>query len=397
MLAAQGLLETPSKPSTKRLVLDQIRRMGALQIDTISVVARSPYLVLWSRLGDYRPIWLDQLLAERKIFEYWAHAACFLPIEDYPLYRRQMTDPHSIGWQYSHDWVTRNRQEIDRVLTAIRERGPMRSIEFEAEQPRVPGWWEWKPSKRALEMLFTAGELMIARRENFHRVYDLRERIMPDWEDSATPSRDEVVLRLTEKAVRALGVTTAEWTGDYFRLPRKDGVAAVRELVAQGVLLAVSVSGWDRPAYFHRDHLALARQASRGRSSVSKTTLLSPFDPIVWDRSRAVATFDFDYRLECYTPEAKRKYGYFTLPILYRSELVGRVDAKAHRREGELEVRAVHLEPEFSFTEDFAHELAITFRQFGEWMGTPRVRIGRAAPGKFRVPLQAALKRTQPT
>lgn len=394
MLAAQGLLEPLSKPATKRAVLATIRRMSALQIDTISVVARSPYLVLWSRLGAYKPEWLEQLLSEQKIFEYWAHAACFLPIEDYPLYRRQMIDPGSIGWQYSHDWVSRNRNEIERVLAAIRERGPMRSIEFEADTPHVPGWWEWKPSKRALEMLFTAGELMIARRESFHRVYDLRERLMPNWDDAATPSRNEVVLRLTEKAVLALGVTAAEWTGDYFRLRRKESVEAVAELTARGVLLPVRVEGWDRPAYVHRDNQLLVKRASSNRLVPTLPTLLSPFDPIVWDRARAQVVFDFDYRLECYTPEAKRKYGYFTLPILYRGELVGRVDAKAHRRERLLELRAFHLEPGFLPTDDFATEVARSLRNFGEWMGTPRIEVIRTDPKRFRAALTAAMRKT---
>ena len=367
--------------------------MSALQIDTISVVARSPYLTLWSRLGTYRPEWLDQLLSERKIFEYWAHAACFLPIEDFPLYRRQMIDPGSIGWQYSHDWVGRNRKEIERVLAAIRERGPMRSIEFEADSPRVPGWWERKPSKPVLEMVFTAGELMMPGRESFHLVYDLRARIMPDWDDSQTPSRAETVLRLAEKAVKALGVTAAEWTGDYFRIPRKESVAAVAELAERGTVIPVTVDGWALRGYVHREHRLLAKRAAANRLAPSLTTLLSPFDPIVWDRVRAKAVFDFDYRLECYTPEAKRKYGYFTLPVLYRGELVGRADAKAHRRDGLLELRAFHLEPGFEPTDEFAGEVALTLKRFAEWLATPRIEVVRSDPRSFRARLRAAIRR----
>ncbi len=165
LLAAQGLDRRPRRRATKKDVLETIRRMGALQIDTIHVVARSPYLVLWSRLGDYDPRWLDELLAGRKLFEYWAHEACFLPIESYPLFRHRMLDPLSMGWKYSHGWIEKHREQGERVLAHIREHGPARSADFERKEPGPGGgWWGWKPEKRALESLFTAGELMIARR-----------------------------------------------------------------------------------------------------------------------------------------------------------------------------------------------------------------------------------------
>jgi uncharacterized protein YcaQ len=392
VLTAQDLLGPLAKPANKRSVLAQIRRLGALQIDTISVVARSPYLVLWSRLGDYQPVWLDQLLAEGKLFEYWAHAACFLPIEDYPLYRHQMIDPSSFYWQYSHAWVAQNRLEIARVLDSIRARGSMRSIEFDSDVQRIPGWWEWKPAKRALEMLFTAGELMVARRENFHRVYDLRERVLPEWDDANVPDRAESILRLTEKAVMALGITAAEWTADYFRLPRQDSIAAAKELTERKVLMPVTVAGWELPGLIHRENLPLLRRAARGQLIPTVTTFLSPFDPIVWDRARARGVFAFDYRIECYTPEAKRQYGYFTLPILHRGALVGRMDAKAHRRDGIFEVKALHLEPEFIPSEQFAAELAAVLRRFADWHGTPKIVLNKTDPARFRTRLRAALK-----
>src|SRR5947199_7605302 len=197
MLAAQGLLQPSERAATKRKALDVIRRMQVLQIDTIHVVARSPYLVLWSRLGSYEPRWLDELLAEGKLFRYWLNEACFLPIEDYPLYRRRMIAPGSWGWKYSHEWVTKHANEVKGVLDAIRERGPVRSSDFTRTDGKRGGWWEWKPEKRALEMLFTAGELMIARRHNFQRLYDLRERVLPSWDDAHLPPRDEARRSMT--------------------------------------------------------------------------------------------------------------------------------------------------------------------------------------------------------
>ena len=182
LLAAQGLSSPPERPATKADVLEAVRRMGVLQIDSIAVVARSPYLVLWSRLGPYEPRWLDELLAEGALFEYWAHAACLIPHEDYGLYRRLMLE----GSEKAHAWFSAHPEAVGRVLARVREGGPVRSAEFKRADGRAGGWWEWKPEKRALEHLFAAGELMISRRDpNFHRVYDLRERVLgralPGW------------------------------------------------------------------------------------------------------------------------------------------------------------------------------------------------------------------------
>jgi len=213
MVAAQGLHRRPDSVASKADLLATIRRMGVLQIDTIHVVARSPYLVLWSRLGTFPQEWLTDLLAEGALFEYWAHEACFLPIESFELFRRQMLDAASMGlkWKYSQEWAAHNGEAIERVLTHVREHGPARSADFERTDGQAGGWWEWKPEKRALETLFTAGELMIARRHNFQRIYDLRERIMPDWDDAHMPPIELVRRTLALQAVRALGITSARW------------------------------------------------------------------------------------------------------------------------------------------------------------------------------------------
>src|ERR671916_2876720 len=192
LLAAQGLDAPPERPATKDDVLESVRRMGVLQIDSIAVVARSPYMVLWSRLGSYEPRWLDELLAEGALFEYWSHAACFIPIEDYGLYRRLMIE----GGEKTRRWMQVHHEEIEHVMERVSENGPVRAAEFARTDGKAGGWWEWKPEKRALEHLFAAGELMISRRENFHRVYDLRERVLanalPGWEDALAPTEQEV-------------------------------------------------------------------------------------------------------------------------------------------------------------------------------------------------------------
>ncbi len=393
LLAAQGLSSPPERPTAKGDVLECVRRMGVLQIDSIAVVARSPYLVLWSRLGPYEPRWLDELLAEGALFEYWAHAASLIPIEDYGLYRRLMLE----GSEKTRAWFSTHPEEAGRVLARVREGGPVRSVEFERADGRAGGWWEWKPEKRALEHLFAAGELMISRRDpNFHRVYDLRERVLgralPGWKDALAPSYGEVRRTLALKAVRALGVAVARWVPDYFRTPKK-GIADLLEgLAHEGALLRARIEDWGEPAYVHPDNAELAKAAVSGGLRPSLTTLLSPFDPVVWDRARTSELFGFEYKIEVYTPAARRRYGYYSLPILHRGALVGRLDAKAHRKQGLFEVKALHLEPDVPVTGDLTSSLAGALSGCAAWHGTPEILLRRSDPPELIEPLHAALE-----
>ncbi|HSJ09465.1 MAG TPA: crosslink repair DNA glycosylase YcaQ family protein [Longimicrobiales bacterium] len=365
-------------------MLEAIRRMAILQIDTISVVARSPYLVLFSRLGAYPPHWLDELLAEGALFEYWAHEASFLPIEDYALMRHRMLAPDAMGWKYRAEWVAKYRHEMDRVLEHVRGNGAVRSVDFERRDDAASGWWEWKPEKRALEALFTAGELMVARRQSFQRVYDLRERVHPHWSDDDLPSARDVERALILRAVRALGITTERWVADYYRMPKKTTPARVRELAADGDLVEAQVAGWSDVAYIHPDNLELAHAAADGALKPTLTTLLSPFDPLVWDRARASTMFGFDYRIECYTPAPKRQYGYYVLPVLRRGEIVARLDAKAHRAAGEFEVKSLHMEDGVRTSDALLADIAGALRQAADWHGTPDITIGTTAPRTVR-------------
>ena len=375
MVAAQGLDRRARRGARKADVLAAIRRMGVLQIDTISVVARSPYLVLWSRLGAYDPRWLEELLAEGALFEYWAHEACFIPVEDFALFRHRMLDPAAMGWKYRAEFIRAHRAEVDALLATVRERGPVRSADFERRDGGGGGWWEWKPEKRMLESLFTAGELMIARRENFQRVYDVRERVLPSWSDDLLPSPDTVARELALRAVRAMGVAKAKWVADYFRTAKRTTPAIPARLADEGALLRVRVEGWKEPGYIHPDHAELATRAAAGEIRPTLTTVLSPFDPLVWDRVRAAELFDFEYRLECYTPAPKRRWGYFVLPLLRRGALVGRIDAKAHRREGVFEVKKLYLEPGARPTDRFVADIAGALRECAAWHGTPTLVI----------------------
>jgi uncharacterized protein len=379
LLAAQGL-GAVSKRATKEDVRGIIRRMGVLQIDSISVIARSPYLVLWSRLGSYEPKWLDELLAEGALFEYWSHAACFIPIEDYGLYRRFMIE----GGEKTRSWMQAHHEEIEHVMEHISKKGPVRAAEFARTDGKAGGWWEWKPEKRALEHLFAAGELMISRRENFHRVYDLRERVLanalPGWEDALAPNEQEVRRALALKTVRALGVTVDRWVPDYFRTPKKGVARLLEELADEGELIRAGIEGLDEPAYVHPDNAGTAEKILSGRLRSTVTTLLSPFDPVVWDRARALELFDFEYKIEVYTPAARRRYGYYSLPVLHDGALVGRLDAKAHRKQGTFEVKAIHLEPDTPINDDLVSGLAGALRDCAGWHGTPEVLVRRSDP-----------------
>jgi uncharacterized protein len=409
-LVAQGLHAAPEAPARKEDVLAAIRRMAGLQIDSISVVARSPYLVLWSRLGAYEPRWLDELLAEGALFEYWSRSACFLPIEAYPLYRRRMLERGGAD-PFLNGGSPERREAIGRVLAQIRERGPVRAADFERTDGRRGVWWDWKPEKQALEHLFNAGVLMIARRERFQRVYDLRERVLPDWDDARTPPTEEVCRALLLQAVRALGVAPARLALAYLpiamprggrglpsdpitmrgRTAQRAAGTLLEELAGEGEVIRVEVEGWNEPAYLHREHRELADQAASGALQAARTTLLSPFDPVTCDRNRARELFGFNYRIETYTPAEQRRYGYFTLPILHRDRLVGRLDPKAHRREGVFEVRALHLEPDVPLADELVAALAAALRECAVWHGTPQVAVRRSEPPELAAALTAEL------
>lgn len=382
-LAAQGLLAPPRRKATKADVLDAIRRMAQLQIDTIHVVARSPYFVLFSRIGAYEPRWLDEHLAEGRLFEYWAHEASFVPIEDYGLLRHRMLDPSGMGWKYAAEWHAKHRREIDALLERIRAQGPVRSSDFaRAEGEKGGGWWDWKPEKRHLEVLFATGALMVAQRHNFQRVYDVIERVLPHWNDARDlPTRADAERTLLQRTCRALGVIRADWAADYYRLPRRPYVDALHALADAGELLPVRVEGWKHDAFVHRALAPLITEAASGKLASTVTTLLSPFDPVIWDRKRATALFDFDYAIECYLPAAKRKYGYFVLPILSRGRLVGRIDAKAHRAQQVFEVKSLHLEPGVRMSARLATDLRRALERCANWHGTPELRIGAAPDG----------------
>lgn len=382
-LSAQGLLKKPRRRAKPADILPAIQRMSLLQIDTINIVARSPYLVLFSRLGAYSPEWLDNALSNGELMEYWAHEACFLPRSDFALVRHRMRAPDKMGWKYRKEWMEQHAQEIKALTEHIQQNGPVRSADFEHPRKGASGWWEWKPHKRHLEGLFTAGEVMVIARRNFQRVYDLTHRVMPHWDDERDMlSQSAAEAIMLENSARSLGIFRPQWLADYYRLRQPALAPLLQEWQAQQRIIPVEVESLGA-MWLHSDLLPELELALAGKLTATHSAVLSPFDPVVWDRKRAEQFFDFSYRLECYTPAPKRQYGYFVLPLLHKGQLVGRMDAKMHRKAGELEIISLYLEEGTRVTAGLEKGLRAAITEFAAWQGATRVRLGQLPHGLF--------------
>lgn len=382
-LAAQGLLKKPRRRARPEDILQTIRQMSLLQIDTINVVARSPYLVLFSRLGRYPQGWLDEALRAGELMEYWAHEACFLPRSDFSLVRHRMLAPDKMGWKYHKAWMTEHAAGIQELLAHIAENGPVRSADFEHPRKGAGGWWEWKPHKRHLEGLFTAGEVMVIERRNFQRVYDLTHRVMPNWDDARDGlSQEQAEAIMLRNSARSLGIFRAQWLADYYRLRQPSLPLLLASWQDEGLVVPVNVETLGE-MWLHRDALTLLESSPAGRLAASHSAVLSPFDPVVWDRKRAEQLFSFTYRLECYTPAPKRQYGYFVLPLLHQGRLVGRMDSKMHRKTGVLEIIALWLGEGVKVTSGLEKGLKRAIDDFALWQDAARVTCGRLPPALF--------------
>jgi len=370
-LAAQGIGEKRlSGPIDRRHLKRFLARNGLLQIDSVNVLVRAHYMPLYSRLGAYPLGLIDDNARGRKrlMFEYWAHEASLLPIELYPLMRWRMGRAERGERVYSA--LARYGREradyVEAIHKEILSRGPVAASDFDGQRGQG-GWWGWSEAKHALEWLFWAGRITTAeRRPSFERVYDVPERVLPASVLALpTPAAEDAVRQLLRISARALGVATASDLRDYFRLPPDDLKLRLPELVEAGELLPVNVESWSQQAYLHRE----ARIPRR----VEARALLSPFDPLVWERSRAERLFDFRYRIEIYTPAEKRVHGYYVLPFLLGEALAARVDLKADRQAGVLRVMASHREP--SAPAHVAEALAAELRAVAAWLELERVEI----------------------
>jgi hypothetical protein len=366
-LAAQGFAEPrPRGRIDVRHLRRVVDRVGVVQLDSVNVVARAHYLPFFARLGNY-PMELADWLGWKsgEMVEYWAHEAALFPVDRWPLFRHRMEK--NWHWPSMDRWMSENGETMAEVLAEVKKRGPLRPADLDNHANAVRGpWWDWSDAKLALEALFFTGQLTIRDRDNFIRRYELPERVLPPDVVSRRIDHDESRRELLRLAVRHHGVGTVHDLADYYRLKPQLAAPLLAGLAATGAIEEVEVKGWKGPVY--ADPEARLPRAIRGLA------LLCPFDPVVWFRPRAERLFDFHYRIEIYTPPAKRVWGYYVFPILMESELVGRVDLKADRQAATLRVRAAYTE-EGVDPAQVAPPLLTELETMATWLGLAGVTV----------------------
>lgn len=402
-LARQHLARPRAAALTARRLGRFVEDVGGLQLDSINVLDRAHHLTVWSRFGPYDRAKLDQLVYRRRLlFEYWAHAACLVPTSMLPWWRRAMLDYRlrHTGWS---DWLRRNAKVLSAVTAAVQANGPMGNADFDGRRPPGGGgWWDWKPVQHALHYLWMTGTLAVHSRRHFQKRFDLLERVIPDALGIQAASSAEFQRWHLERSLHALGAATEADLSRYLSFPRfQPGArrAALRSMLERGEVTEIAVEAAPGPwLALTRDLPALAR-AGRAPTPSLGTTLLSPFDSLLWHRDRVARLFGFDYRIEVYTPAPKRVHGYYTLPILHHGQLIGRLDAKAHRAEQRLEVRHAHFEPWFAWAQappagwarpdqdEALSGLVEAMGSLAAFVGADAVSLGRVTPRRLRAPL----------
>jgi len=384
-LAAQGLLQAQPYGSGLAGARKAINHIGYVQIDTISVVERAHHHVFNSRVPKFKPAMTNQMLLDGDIFEYWSHAAAFLPIADY---RFSLPYKHAIKSGQTHWNKTPDKKLMGELLARVRSAGPIRSRDVETNTTKRAGWWDWKPAKKALEQLYMEGDLMVSDRKGFQKTYDLTERVLPSHVNSQMPSMEELATHIVEQQLRCHGFASLKGL-TYLRRHielRKAVKDLINERSAQRTLEQVQVSSGE---VFILETGVLERPLPRLKNRI---LILSPFDNSVIQRERLKALFQYDYQLECYVPAAKRKYGYFCLPLLFRDEFIGRMDCKAHRKINHLEIKSLYFEQH-----NFDEELVITafvdaITQFCHFQNCDSVSLTKVHPKQLNQRLQSALK-----
>jgi uncharacterized protein YcaQ len=367
-LAAQGFgRAAPTAVGTRQLTL-AIQRLGLLQLDSVNVFERSHYLPVFARLGAYDKALLDRLVfsARGRYLEYWAHEAAIIPAESWPLFRWRMEAMRARYGTEAGGWVQSNGPMLDWLRAELAGRPSVAASEIEHDSGKgAGGWWGWSEVKTGLEYLFRFGEVVSAGRTRFERKYALASEALPSALLDREVTREDAIRRLIADSARAHGIGTVSDFADYFRIKNEPAMASVRDLVDAGELLPVTVPGWNRPGFLHRD----ARIPRR----IEATALLSPFDPVVWERDRAERLFGFRYRIEIYTPAHKRVFGYYSLPLLIDDRLVGRVDLKNDRKARVLRVQAAWAEADAPL--ETAARLAPLLRETARWQGLDSIEV----------------------
>lgn len=393
-LAAQGLARPRPRTTSRRQLRDLVAKLGVIQLDAINVLERTQFLVPWSRLGAYEFAHLGELCGpDGALFEYWAHAASWLPVASHPLFRWRMATFHGTlgGPAYVARWRAwggAHAEYVARVLAEVRERGALSAAQLSDPRRRAGEWWERRSvGRQALEWLFARGELAAWRNRGFERVYDLPERVIPRAVLARpAPSPEDAQRQLVASASKALGVATLGDLADYYRIGKPHAAARVAELVEAGELVPVEVEGWREPAYCAPGVRPLPPNRTHA-------TLLSPFDSLIWERERTRRVFGFDYRIEVYVPAAQRRHGYYVLPLLLGDALVARLDLKADRKASLLRVEGAYAEPAVR-PGAVAAAAAAELARLRDFLGLAGIRVGRR--GDLAPALRAATRRLRP-
>ena len=406
-LHTQGLTNPTSLPRNPGLedVYSAVERVGWVQIDTLQVVNRAQYLTLWSRLGVYDTNHFDSLLFDggstspdnnRRLFEYWTHAACVIPLAEYrflmPMMRRHASG--GAGWRRTWASDPENARLLESVMARIEADGAARPADFRTGKKRSGTWWSWDAAKIALEHLYNVGEIAISNRVNFQRVYDIRDRVLPSWVDRIEPTEEDTFRHLLEISMKSLGVCAPAQVGDYFHMKRTESKPFIDALIAAGVFVPVLGALADRGTHeliVHRDNLPLLDQAADGDLRPRRTTFLSPFDSLFWARDRDMSLWKFQQVLECYKRAPDRIWGYFCLPVLDRDRLVGRLDPKLERAAGVLRLKKLYLEPGVRPSARLAASMARAMRDFMRFHDAHDLVIEHSDPPDFGPKLMAAL------
>jgi uncharacterized protein YcaQ len=381
-----------------RGIFEVIADLGCLQLDPLSTVARSHTLVVFSRVGPYNPGDVDKLIYhDKKLFEYWAHAASLVLTQDYPIHHHHMRT-YARGEDAWHQrvaaWINDNRKLRDTILREIRRNGPLSSrvLNESGIAPKSwvsSGWTNDRNVSRMLDFLWTQGKIMVARREGLNKFWDLSERVLPQWTPRDRLSEREIVTRAAQTSLKALGVGTERHISQHYISGRYPQLRErLQELEDAGTIERVHVGDklgdWKGTWYIHRADLPLVERLERGEFE-GRTVLLSPFDNLVRDRVRNLQFWNFDYKIEIYTPQAKRKYGYYVLPLLHNDQLIGRVDPKMDRAQGILNMNAVHLEANAPRDGKTARAVRDAVEELGEFLGAVEIRYGNVPAAWRRV------------
>lgn len=383
-LESQGLTQDFPFGTGKDAVLTALEHLGYIQIDTLAVVERAHHHTLWTRIPDFQADYLDTLVEERKVFEYWFHAASYLPMQDFRFALPQM---HHVKESDNH-YYNADKRTMQYVMDTIRTEGPKMARDFESKKDKAGSWWNWKPAKLALERLFMQGDLMISGRSGMQKTYDLTERILPQSINTSPPTPIEFAEYLVKTNLRAYGFTTLKQI-THLRAgnPLKANIDEVlQSMLQEGSLRKINIEGLPS-VFIQNDVLEQSFNASDPR-----VHLLSPFDNSIIHRDRIKQLFDFDFRLECYVPKEKRKFGYFCLPILFGNAFIGRIDCKAHRKEKKLELIHIHIENTDINLESWLQPFAETMKRFAAFNGCESLSLTKVSPSKLASTIKKALK-----